>query len=262
MTAAGTDLVLDRDVRDWVLIPLTFSVILMMLLRQYATQFFSSGKPSTPPTPEELKGKNAVARSVLLRSNGAYIPESGYRQRRTFFTAKDTGVFNQKVESKNMQEQMITNPDMMQNMMKAQMGGLVPQIGMGAFVNFFFSGFILGKVPFALSPKFRMMLQRGIDLPSLDVSYFTSLSYYILLLFGLRGVMMLVFRDDAINDAEMMQRQMQAMQGGGMGPMGFEADKAFAAEKQALDLVDHRWKLAGSEARAAAILRSQLGYSR
>ncbi len=38
MTAAGTDLVLDRDVRDWVLIPLTFSVILMMLLRQYATQ--------------------------------------------------------------------------------------------------------------------------------------------------------------------------------------------------------------------------------
>mgnify|MGYP007061241406 CR=1 FL=1 len=38
MTAAGTYLVLDRDVRDWVLIPLTFSVILMMLLRQYATQ--------------------------------------------------------------------------------------------------------------------------------------------------------------------------------------------------------------------------------
>ncbi len=30
---------------------------------------------------------------------------------------------------------------------------------------------------------------------------------------------------------------LQAMQGGGMGPMGFEADKAFAAEKQALDLV-------------------------
>ena len=51
-------------------------------------QFFSSGKPATPPTPEEVKGKNAVARSALLRSNGAYIPESGYRQRRVFFTAK------------------------------------------------------------------------------------------------------------------------------------------------------------------------------
>lgn len=38
------------------------------------------------------------------------------------------------------------------------------------------------------------VVQRGIDLASLDVSYFTSLSYYILLLFGLRGVFALVFR--------------------------------------------------------------------
>jgi hypothetical protein len=37
-------------------------------------------------------------------------------------------------------------------------------------------------------------MQRGIDLGSLDVTYFTSLSYYILLLFGLRGVFSLVFR--------------------------------------------------------------------
>ena len=34
-----------------------------------------------------------------------------------------------------------------------------PQLALGAMVNFFFSGFILGRVPFALSPKFRMMLQ-------------------------------------------------------------------------------------------------------
>lgn len=68
------------------------------------------------------------------------------------------------------------------------------QLALGALVNFFFSGFILGRIPFALSPKFRIMLQRGIDLPSLDPSYFTSLSYYILLLFGLRGVLTLMFR--------------------------------------------------------------------
>ena len=36
---------------------------------------------------------------------------------------------------------------------------------MGAFVSFFFSGFILGKVPFPLSPSFRIMLQ--VSLPSL-----------------------------------------------------------------------------------------------
>ncbi len=34
----SSDLVLDRDVRDWVLVPLTVSIFLMMLIRQYATQ--------------------------------------------------------------------------------------------------------------------------------------------------------------------------------------------------------------------------------
>lgn len=36
---------------------------------------------------------------------------------------------------------------------------LVLQIAMGAFVNYFFSGFIMGKIPFPLSPSFRLMLQ-------------------------------------------------------------------------------------------------------
>ena len=40
-------------------------------------------------------------------------------------------------------------------------------------------------------------LQRGVDLPSLDVTYFTSLSYYILLLFGLNGLLRMLFRDQA-----------------------------------------------------------------
>jgi hypothetical protein len=45
---------------------------------------------------------------------------------------------------------------------------------MGTAVTFFFSGFVMGKVPFGLSPRFRPMLQRGVDLASLDVSYFTG----------------------------------------------------------------------------------------
>lgn len=42
------DIVLDRDVRDWVLVPLTASIFLMMLIRQYATQASSvSGSLAT-----------------------------------------------------------------------------------------------------------------------------------------------------------------------------------------------------------------------
>lgn len=40
---------------------------------------------------------------------------------------QDTGVFSKKSEAKGVQEQLMTNPDMMQNMMKQQLTGLVPQ---------------------------------------------------------------------------------------------------------------------------------------
>lgn len=76
-------------------------------------------------------------------------------------------------------------------------------------------------------------LQRGIDLPSLDVAYFTSLSYYMLLLFGLRGVMSLMFKEDTIDETQIQKQQMTM----GMGQMGQDPQKAFEQERAALDAV-------------------------
>ena len=76
-------------------------------------------------------------------------------------------------------------------------------------------------------------LQRGIDLPSLDVAYFTSLSYYMLLLFGLRGVMSLIFKEETIDETQIQKQQMTM----GMGNMGQDPQKAFEQERAALDAV-------------------------
>lgn len=138
--------------------------------------------------------------------------------------------------------------------MKQQLGGLGPQLALGAFVNYFFRGFILGKLPFSLSPKFRGMLQSGIDLPSLDVTYLSSLSYYMLLLFGSRGIMTLFFKD-VVNDAA-MAAQMQA-QKGMMNPAQADPQKAYEDEAKVLDLLQHRWRVAGSEARALRVLTNK-----
>lgn len=54
---------------------------------------------------------------------------------------------------------------------------MVPQVVMMGVVNQFFSGFVLVKIPFPLTPSFKSMLQRGIPLASLDVTYVTSLSW-------------------------------------------------------------------------------------
>lgn len=76
-------------------------------------------------------------------------------------------------------------------------------------------------------------MQRGIDLPSLDVAYFTSLSYYMLLLFGLRGVMSLMFKEETIDETQIQKQQMTM----GMGQMGQDPQKAFEQERAALDAV-------------------------
>ena len=137
----------------------------------------------------------------------------------------------QDVPSINMQEKMMANPSMMTDMFKKQLTGTAPHLAMGFLVNQFFAGFIMGKVPFSLSPRFRSMLQRGIDMSSLDVSYFTSLSFYILLLFGLRGVLSLIFQGDVIDDAAAMKQSM-----GGASP-AFDAKSEFKGEKQRFELV-------------------------
>jgi ER membrane protein complex subunit 3 len=73
---------------------------------------------------------------------------------------------------------------------------------------------------------------------SLDTSYFTSLSYYILLLFGSRGVMSLVFRDNVVDEVENMKRtQMMGMGGAGPSQPGFDMENQFKNEKTALTVV-------------------------
>lgn len=244
-------LALDPELRGWVFLPLTLCIVLMKLIQQYVHMLTYNAPPPSNKEPKEIREMQLVARSQRLRQFWRFIPESSFKMRKEFFIAKETGAFNQKVQSKSMQEAMATDPSVMVDMMKKNMTGMVPQLAMGMVVNFFFGGFVMGKIPFALSPRFKPMLQRGIDLASLDVSYFTSLSYYILLLFGSRGIFSLVFREDTIDDSEMMRRQMNPM----ANQMAFDAENAFKTERTALTTLDHEWELDNAEEKALEVMK-------
>ena len=66
---------------------------------------------------------------------------------------------------------------MMTKMMQGNMTMMVPQMIMMSVIPHFFSGFVLGKIPFPLTPSFKGMLQRGVDLKTLDTAYITSMSW-------------------------------------------------------------------------------------
>ena len=91
-------------------------------------------------------------------------------------------------------------------MMKQNMVMMVPNMVLMGWVSYFFAGFIVGKIPFPLTERFKMMLQRGIELSALDVEFVSSLSLYFLIMFGLRGVMILVMgQNDETDDAKVIR---------------------------------------------------------
>jgi|TARA_B100001540_G_C15585679_1_gene541587 hypothetical protein len=155
-------------------------------------------------------------------------------------------VFSKGSKKMNQQQKLLSDPTMMTDMLKKNMNMVVPQMLTAAWVNFFFTGFVVGKVPFPLTQRFRGMLQRGIELQSLDVTYVSSLSWYFLNFFGLRGVFALTLGKNELDDAQAMQQQMA---------MGMDTTKAFAAVKEGIDMLQHEFMLHVAERRAGRLLR-------
>ncbi|CDJ70170.1 hypothetical protein, conserved [Eimeria necatrix] len=60
----------------------------------------------------------------------------------------------------------------------------------GIFNKHFLFG--LSKTPFSLPYKFKAMLQRGVEVPLLDVTYVSSLSWYFLVMLSVGGVYFLI----------------------------------------------------------------------
>lgn len=134
---------------------------------------------------------------------------------------------------------------MMMEMMEGNLTMVVSQMETMGIINTFFEGFIAVKLPFPLSYRFKSMLQKGVHSNSLDVSYVSSISWYFLNLFGLRGIFSLVLgENNETDDTKMMQSQMS---GGGMGGPGQDPGAVLKKAAESLDLVDHKWRVATAE---------------
>lgn len=98
------------------------------------------------------------------------------------------------------------------------------------------------------------MLQRGIFLNSLNVSYVSSLSWFFINLFGLRGVFSLVLGADngAVDNPDaMMQAQMQMGTGGmmGGGPQQPDMAKINQQERNELEITPYEQIVSQAENR-------------
>jgi len=197
-------LFLDPQIRDWVLFPITIVMILVGVLRHYIVVLLQSA-PKTQ-TRAAIREQRALTRSQILRSTSANspMPPSYYKSySRSLSESLKAGTYlkdgPRQSDSPTAAANFLSDPAAMDGMMsglKTQMVMMVPQMVIMGWINFFFQGFVLIKLPFPLTLGFKSMLQRGIETPNMDVRWVSSLSWYFLNFFGLNGLYRLILGND------------------------------------------------------------------
>ena len=226
-------LLLDSSIRDWVVLPMFLLLCLVDIGRQLVQQLIRSQPAPSAKTAEEMRRRSVVAAAQRLRAHGGSVSEEAFQRRKLRLVRKGDGVLREQVPGPS---NPMANPNMMVDMLKNNATYMLPNFVMMNFVSSFFSGFVCLKVPFALpSNGFKVMLQRGVDLAALDMSYVSSVSWYFLVTFGMQGAYQLLLGQGVeVQDPRLMQM------GGGAPQVGFDARAAYAAELAALSVCRHR----------------------
>jgi hypothetical protein len=97
-------------------------------------------------------------RARMLRRSACFIPPDSFLSRKEHFCAKEGGVLRKKGATAAVNPMM--DPGGMQSMMMGQMMMIIPNIVLYSWVTYMFSGFVLIKLPFPLTLRFKDMFQK------------------------------------------------------------------------------------------------------
>jgi len=203
-----------------------------------------------------IREQRALARAQILRataSNSPIPPAHYIAISQNLSEAFVAGTYLKdgppKADAPSTPPNPLSDPAAMDGMMagmKTQMVVMVPQMVIMGWINFFFQGFVLIKLPFPLTLGFKSMLQRGIETPDMDVRWVSSLSWYFLNFFGLNGLYRLILGGENLADSS---RDMSASPfAAGAAPVGpQDYNKLFKAERDNLEFSEGVYSWVGKD---------------
>ncbi|KAL8939729.1 MAG: hypothetical protein Q9216_003207 [Gyalolechia sp. 2 TL-2023] len=243
----------DPALFNWILFPITIVMILTGVLRHYATVLLAS-TPKKQDLPA-IREQRSLVRGINLRNNAYAISPSAFAARKNYMiNAYKEGTFLKDPESKGKPAaNPMTDPAAMEGMMgmmKGNMAMMIPQTLIMGWINAFFAGYVIMKLPFPLTLRFKSMLQSGVATRDLDVRWVSSLSWYFLNLFGLQSVFIFILgNENAANQMTQQMSQMNPGAGAGMFQPGQDPDKVFQNEAENLEVLEHEYILKDIERR-------------
>ncbi|EGR26945.1 protein pob, putative [Ichthyophthirius multifiliis] len=188
------DTVIDHRIRDWVFSPIVIVMFMVNLFRHYLSIYSEKKtieKISALNEYLDICDKQQIVRCQNIIKHNSLLTDNSFKIRKYHLCKKNGGyltVRGERVTQVNPMQQMAQmNPNNMTAMLKNNLSMGLSTFLLYTWVNQLFSGFILARVPFPLTQKFRIMLQSGVDILNLNVRYVSSLSlyfYYQLLFFN------------------------------------------------------------------------------
>jgi ER membrane protein complex subunit 3 len=249
---SSQNILLDSDIRDWVVLPLFVIMVSAGLLRVHVGNLL---KPTPKNTTKVTQRTTASIRATSSLKSGAihFLSASRLEARKGAYPEllKDQAEWCENYlddQDKAKQENTADDDDDMPNPlaamdgMKGSMVFMVQNMVMMQGIQYFFSGFILLKVPFALTMGFKQMFQRGMEgLVDLDTSYVSSVSLYFLFMYGLRAFFRLVMGTPSLETQETQKLWQKLGKKPGGGPPQASNDdnqvKALHTEADNLELM-------------------------
>jgi ER membrane protein complex subunit 3 len=147
-----------------------------------------------------IREQRSLLRGINLRNNANVISPSSFQERKTnIISAFQSGAFLKEIKNKDEPANPMSDPAAMEGMMgmmKSNMAMIIPQTLIMGWINAFFSGFVVLRMPFPLTPRFKQMLQSGVMTRDLDARWVSSISLYFLCMFGLQSVFIYLLGSD------------------------------------------------------------------
>ncbi|EMG47292.1 hypothetical protein G210_2406 [Candida maltosa Xu316] len=234
------DLLLDPQLKYWVLLPISLAMVLVGLLRSNITYLLQ-------PQPKLESYKNLreqfLHRARCFRENNRVLSSQDFEIRKNYFIDKlNSNDFIAKVTTNDDPLSALdpSSNEALMNMAKGNLLNYIPQTVIMGWVNYFFAGFVIMKLPFPLTDGFKGMLQAGVNTPDLNVRYVSSISWYFVNLFGLKPIYSLLMGSTEAEQLMEQQSQQQQQQMPNLGgPGGPKADKVFKGEAENIQILNH-----------------------
>jgi ER membrane protein complex subunit 3 len=230
-------------------------MILTGVLRHYITVLLQT-PPKPAATPEDSRERLALVRGAQLRQNCPSLSRSSFEARKEYLIdAYKKGTFLKNQGGKDAAPPNPMDPAAMEGMMgmmKGNMAMMIPQTLIMSWINAFFAGFVILRLPFPLTIRFKSMLQSGVMTRDLDVRWVSSLSWYFLCLFGLQGVFIFILGNEGAAAQMQQMAGMPPQQAAGPFQPGQDPAKMFAAEAENLEVAEWWGVLDGAEDRLLA----------